>query len=202
MTDYHYLSNFIWQIADLLRGPYRPPQYERVMLPMTVLRRFDCVLEPTKPQVLARYDQIKDKFTGDALDSVLNNVAGKGFQFHNHSELSFRTFKHDTNNLNLHLQAYINGFSGNVSDIFNRYFDFPAEIERMWDADILHLIVGRFEGINLHPKAVDNIQMGLLFEDLIRRFNESDNTTAGDHIRRARWCGLWLICCLAPTMLS
>lgn len=187
MTDYHYLSNFIWQIADLLRGPYRPPQYERVMLPLTVLRRFDCVLEATKPQVLARYAQISDKFEGDALDSILNNVAGtisgqsKHFQFHNHSELSFRTFKGDTNNLNHHLQAYINGFSANVRDIFNRHFDFPAEIERMWDADILHLIVGRFAEINLHPDVVDNIQMGLLFEDLIRRFNESDNTTAGDH---------------------
>ena len=183
MTDYHYLSNFIWQIADLLRGPYRPPQYERVMLPMTVLRRFDCVLEATKPQVLARYVNVKDKFEGDALDSILNNVAGngKGFQFHNHSELDFRRFKSDTNNLNQHLQAYINGFSANVRDIFNRYFDFAAEIERMWDADMLHLIVGRFAEINLLPKAVSNIEMGLLFEDLIRRFNESDNTTAGDH---------------------
>src|SRR5687767_8637182 len=124
MTDYHYLSNFIWQIADLLRGPYRPPQYERVMLPMTVLRRFDCVLEATKDQVVARYKQIEGKFEADALDSILNNVVGKGFRFHNHSELSFRNFTGDTNNLNHHLQDYINGFSANVRDIFNRYFDF------------------------------------------------------------------------------
>jgi type I restriction enzyme M protein len=76
MADHHQLSNFIWQIADLLRGPYRPPQYERVMLPMTVLRRFDCVLAPTKPQVLAKYDSVKNNpnFQGEALDKILNSA--------------------------------------------------------------------------------------------------------------------------------
>lgn len=82
-TNHHQLSNFIWQIADLLRGPYRPPQYERVMLPLTVLRRFDCVLAPTKEAVLAEYDKRKEKLKGDALDSVLNRAAGQ--RFHNHS---------------------------------------------------------------------------------------------------------------------
>src|ERR1700732_706686 len=88
MPDHNNFSNLIWQIADLLRGPYRPPQYERVMLPMTVLRRFDCVLAPTKQRVLAEYDKRKGgKLQGEALDARLNEVAGQ--RFHNHSELDF-----------------------------------------------------------------------------------------------------------------
>src|SRR5579863_539591 len=107
MSDRHHeLANFIWNIADLLRGPYRPPQYERVMLPMTVLRRFDCVLEPTKAQVLAAYRQAEgSKLTGDALDARLNRVAGQFF--HNHSLQSFSTLKGDPNHLDQHLVSYI-----------------------------------------------------------------------------------------------
>ncbi len=89
MAEHHHLANFIWQIADLLRGPYRPPQYERVMLPMTVLRRFDCVLAHTKPRVLARHDQLKNRLQGDALDRVLNEAAEQ--RFHNHSPLDFES---------------------------------------------------------------------------------------------------------------
>ena len=178
MADHHQLSNFIWQIADLLRGPYRPPQYERVMLPMTVLRRFDCVLASTKPQVLAEYDKRKDTLTGDALDARLNAVAKQ--RFHNRSELDFQQLKGDPDNIDQHLISYIKGFSKNVYEIFER-FEFPAEIEKMREANILYLVVSKFCDVNLHPDAVDNIGMGLLFEDLIRRFNEAANETAGDH---------------------
>lgn len=180
MTDHHQLSNFIWQIADLLRGPYRQPQYERVMLPMTVLRRFDCVLAPTKAQVLEKYRHIKDNknFQGEALDSILNNVAGQ--RFHNRSELDFERLKSDPNNIDQHLINYIKGFSANIREIFDR-FEFETEIERMREANILFLVVSKFCDVNLHPKVVDNLQMGLLFEDLIRRFNEAANETAGDH---------------------
>ncbi len=98
MPDHNYFSNLIWQIADLLRGPYRPPQYERVMLPMTVLRRFDCVLAPTKKRVLAEYEKRKGgKLQGDALDARLNDVAGQ--RFHNHSELDFERLKGDPDNI-------------------------------------------------------------------------------------------------------
>jgi len=178
MADHHQLSNFIWQIADLLRGPYRPPQYERVMLPLTVLRRFDCVLAPTKPRVLARYEQVKDKFTDEALDSLLNKVAGQ--RFHNHSPLDFERLKGDPDNIDKHLVSYIQGFSKNVHTIFER-FDFSVEIEKMREANILYLVVSKFCDVDLHPDVVDNIQMGLLFEDLIRRFNEAANETAGDY---------------------
>ncbi len=189
MTDHHQLSNFIWQVADLLRGPYRPPQYERVMLPLTVLRRFDCVLAPTKTQVLQSYKKWEGK-PDTMLDPVLNKIAGE--RFHNHSEFSFEGtddgsgkrkggLKGDPDNIDKHLIAYINGFSKNIRDIFER-FEFTAEIEKMREANILYLVVSKFCDIDLrHPNPVDNIQMGLLFEDLIRRFNEAANESAGDH---------------------
>lgn len=179
MADHHQLSNFIWQIADLLRGPYRPPQYERVMLPMTVLRRFDCVLASTKPQVLAEYHKRKDTptFKDNVPDAILNNVAGQRF---NRSELDFEQLKGDPDNIDQHLISYIKGFSKKVYDIFER-FEFTAEIEKMREANILYLVVSKFCDVNLHPDELDNIEMGLLFEDLIRRFNEAANETAGDH---------------------
>ncbi len=178
MSKSHELSNFIWSIADLLRGPYRPPQYERVMLPLVVLRRFDCVLEGIKDAVLKKYEQYKDKLEGEALDTILNKASGQ--RFHNHSPLNFEKLKGDPEHIHLHLTSYIQGFSENVRKIFER-FDFTAEIERMRENDILFLLVSRFCDVNLHPDVVDNIEMGLLFEDLIRRFNEQANETAGDH---------------------
>ena len=178
MPDHSYFANLIWQIADLLRGPYRPPQYERVMLPMTVLRRFDCVLAPTKPEVLAAYDRRGERLHGDALDVRLNRAAGQ--RFHNHSPLDFEKLKGDPDNIAQHLVSYIQGFSANVRRIFE-YFEFEAEIEKMRESNILYLVVSKFCDVDLHPDRVPNEQMGLLFENLIRRFNELANETAGDH---------------------
>lgn len=176
---HHELANFIWNIADLLRGPYRPPQYERVMLPLVVLRRFDCVLEPTKTKVLAEYDRRKGgKLGDDGLDKMLNNAAGQ--RFHNHSPLTFEKLKGDPDHIDKHLVSYINGFSANVRRIFD-YFEFGNEIEKMREANILYLVVSKFCEIDLHPSVVKNEDMGLLFENLIRRFNELANETAGDH---------------------
>ena len=179
MADHNYFANLIWQIADLLRGPYRPPQYERVMLPMTVLRRFDCVLASSKANVLAEYARRKGgKVQGAALDHRLNRAAGQ--RFHNRSPLDFEKLKGDPDNIERHLVSYINGFSRNVRDIFE-YFEFENEIERMREANILYLVVSKFCDVDLHPKSVPNEQMGLIFENLIRRFNELANETAGDH---------------------
>src|SRR5262245_49725994 len=101
-ADHKWFANFIWEIADLLRGPYRPPQYERVMLPMTVLRRFDCVLARTKDRVVAEHARSKGgKLAGDALDTKLNKVAGQ--RFHNHSPLDFAKLKGDPNGIAMHL---------------------------------------------------------------------------------------------------
>ena len=179
MPNHHELANLIWQIADLLRGPYRPPQYERVMLPMTVLRRFDSVLAPTKKKVLAEYERRKgSKFTDDALDKVLNKASGE--RFHNHSPLTFEKLKGDPDHIEKHLVSYIKGFSRNVRTIFE-FFEFENEIEKMREANILYLVVSKFSDVDLHPTVVPNEQMGLIFENLIRRFNELANETAGDH---------------------
>jgi type I restriction enzyme M protein len=179
MANHNDLANLIWDIANLLRGPYRPPQYERVMLPLVVLRRFDCVLADTKEAVVAEAMRREGgKIEGDALDSKLNQVAGH--RFHNRAPYDFKKLLGDPDNINQHLQSYINGFSANVRKIFE-YFEFTAEIERMHEAGILFLIVKEFAAVDLHPNVVKNEQMGLIFENLIRRFNELANETAGDH---------------------
>src|SRR6202140_3645068 len=151
MANHHELSNFIWQIADLLRGPYRPPQYERVMLPMTVLRRFDAVLAPTKEKVLRDYDRHRDKYKGEALDKLLNKAAGQ--RFHNHSPLTFEKLKGDPDNIDKHLVSYIKGFSANARTIFD-FFEFENEIEKMREANILYLVVSKFCDVELHPDSV------------------------------------------------
>lgn len=180
-TEFKPLSNFIWSVADLLRGPYRPPQYERVMLPLTVLRRFDCVLEETKNKVLKRYEKLKDGKVKD-MDKILNRVAGDGddIGFHNHSHLDFQKLKGDPDNIGRHLEDYIAGFSENVRKIFDR-FEFHKEIEKLEESNRLYAVVSKFAEIDLHPDRVTNITMGYVFEDLIRRFNEAANETAGDH---------------------
>ena len=141
VPDHSYFENLIWQIADLLRGPYRPPQYERVMLPMTVLRRFDCVLAPTKDKVLAEHAKRKgSKLNDDALDRLLDRAAKQ--RFHNHSPLDFAKLKGDPDHIEKHLVSYIKGFSANVRRIFE-FFEFEGEIEKMRDSNILFLVVSK-----------------------------------------------------------
>ena len=179
MPDHRYFESIIWQIADLLRGPYRPPQYERVMLPLTVLRRFDSVLAPTKARVLAEHEKRKDtKLNNDALDRLLNRAAGQ--RFHNHSPLDFQKLKGDPDHIEKHLVSYIKGFSANVRRIFE-FFEFENEIEKMREANVLYLVISKFADVDLHPDRVPNAEMGRIFENLIRRFNELANETAGDH---------------------
>ncbi|MFZ1574861.1 MAG: class I SAM-dependent DNA methyltransferase [Chromatiaceae bacterium] len=182
-ASFQQLANFIWSVADLLRGPYRPPQYERVMLPLTVLRRFDAVLAPSKDAVLKRHAELSAKNIPN-IDAILNNRAldddGKPLGFHNHSRLDFQKLKGDPDNIGRHLADYINGFSENIRKIFER-FEFDKEIEKLEESNRLYQVVAQFAEIDLHPRKVDNITMGLVFEDLIRRFNEAANETAGDH---------------------
>jgi len=177
MTTHQEHIKFIWEIADLLRGPYRPPQYERVMLPMTVLRRFDSVLEKSKEEVLEEYNKIKDK-NPEIIKSRLEKITGQ--KFYNTSQFTFEKLKGAPDSIAQDLVSYINGFSPNVRRIFE-FFDFEKEIFAMNDANILYLIVSEFAKVNLHPSIVSNRDMGLIFENLIRRFNELANETAGDH---------------------
>jgi len=182
-ANQHDLINFIFNIADKLRGPYRPPQYRRVMLPMTVLRRLDCVLEPTKAAVLARYEKLKaQKLPDNAIHTMLAKTAAKDRTqpLYNVSPYTFRKLLDDPDNIARNLVSYINGLSPKARDIFER-FKFEGEIERLENANRLYLIVKEFAGVDLHPNSVSNIQMGYVFEDLVRRFNEQANEEAGDH---------------------
>lgn len=191
-TSFQQLANFIWSVADLLRGPYRPPQYERVMLPLTVLRRFDAVLAHSKAVVLNKFVELEarnerlrqEKKETINVDAILNILAkdedGNSLGFHNHSQLDFPKLKGDPDNIGRRLADYINGFSENIRKIFER-FEFEKEIEKLEESNRLYQVVAQFCDIDLHPRTVDNITMGLVFEDLIRRFNEAANETAGDH---------------------
>ncbi|MCL4305893.1 type I restriction-modification system subunit M [bacterium] len=177
MNNFSEKANFIWTVAELLRGPYRPNQYKDVMLPMTVLRRLDCVLEPTKEKVLAKAKELKGGRVTN-LEPILNRVAGQ--PFHNTSKFTFEKLKGDPANVAANLVHYIKGFSSRARDIID-HFGFEEHIAKLDKADRLFLVVQRFCEIDLHPGKVSNLEMGYIFEELIRRFNEASNEEAGDH---------------------
>jgi type I restriction enzyme M protein len=168
---------FIWSVADLLRGDYKPHEYGRVILPFTVLRRLDCVLEATKPDVLAQHEALTKRGI-ENIDPVLESVAGQ--QFFNTSPLTLSRVLDDPNNVAANLQAYIAGFSTGARDVLEK-FDFDTHIARMDKAKLLYLVTSKFAEIDLHPEAVSNLEMGYLYEELIRRFSELSNETAGEH---------------------
>ncbi len=170
-------ANFIWEIADLLRGDYKQSDYGKVILPLTVLRRLDCVLEPTKEKVLDYLPKIANMNIQN-IDPVLNNVAC--FNFHNKSKFDFEKLKADPNNIAANLNNYINGFSASAREIID-YFSFTEQIAKLDEADLLYMIVKRFGEVDLHPDKVSNLEMGYIFEELIRRFSELSNETAGEH---------------------
>lgn len=168
---------FIWSIANLLRGPYRPPQYRRVMLPLTVLRRLDCVLEPTKDEVLREQAKLKG-MPDKAVSARLNKITG--YQFHNTSNYTFRKLLGDPDNIAKNLLNYIKGFSENARKIFE-FYKFEQEIEKLEDSNRLFLILKEFTKVDFHPAKVSNVDMGYVFEELVRKFNEQANEEAGDH---------------------
>ncbi len=177
MNNFGDKVSFIWSVADLLRGPYRPNQYRDVMLPLTVLRRLDCVLEPTKEKVLAKLNSLKGGSVKN-VEPILNRVARQ--QFHNTSLLDFNKLKGDPNNIAANLVSYIKSFSSKAREIIE-YFDFETHIEKLDNANRLYLVLKKFAEIDLHPDAVSNTEMGYIFEELIRKFNEAANEEAGDH---------------------
>ncbi len=170
------LPAFIWSVADLLRGDFKQSDYGKVILPFTILRRLDCALEATKPQTLAEHE----KRVGQGLepDQFLSRVTG--YSFHNTSKLDLAKLLADPNHIKQNLYSYLAGFSRNVSDIFEK-FEFSNQIERLSTANLLYLVTQKFAEADLHPKVVTNIDMGRLFEELIRKFAELSNETAGDH---------------------
>jgi type I restriction enzyme M protein len=174
--NHQVLSSFIWSVADLLRGDYKQSEYGKVILPFTVLRRLDCVLEPTKEAVLAEYAARKK--AGVNPDPFLRRKSKVGF--YNASPMDVKKLMGDQDHIRQNLDKYTNAFSPDVRDVFER-FEFATQVERLHKAGLLYLVTEKFAGIDLHPKVVHNHQMGLVFEELIRKFAEISNETAGEH---------------------
>ena len=170
------LSSFLWSVAELLRGDYKQSDYGKVILPFTVLRRLDCVLEPTKAAVLAE-KALREK-PGLNPEPFLLKKAGQ--LFCNTSPLGLKKLMGDQDHIGENLRAYIEAFTPAVRDIFEQ-FEFHTQIDRLQKAGLLYLVTEKFTQIDLHPEAVSNADMGLVFEELIRKFAELSNETAGEH---------------------
>ncbi|HTQ53174.1 MAG TPA: class I SAM-dependent DNA methyltransferase [Bryobacteraceae bacterium] len=179
-------GDVIWNIANLLRGPYRPPQYRRVMLPLTVLRRLDCVLEATKDKVIAEHKKLKaeqkpdgkSKYDAETIEKMINRKFK--LNFHNTSDFTFQKLLGDPDKLAPNLVKFISGFSTRARKIIEK-FNFPDEIEKLEEANRLFEVIKEVAAVDLHPNTIPTIAMGYVFEDLVRRFNEQANEEAGDH---------------------
>lgn len=173
-------GDIIWNIANLLRGPYRPPQYRRVMIPLTVLRRLDCVLEKDKDAVVDTWKRMNAdaKNTPEMIEAVIKRRFG--LSFFNTSEFTFQKLLGDADKLAANLNRYIAGFSSKARRIIEK-FKFEEEIEKLEEANRLYEVIKEIATVDLHPDRIPNIEMGYLFEDLVRRFNEQANEEAGDH---------------------
>ncbi len=170
------LSAFIWSVADLLRGNYKQSEYGKVILPFTVLRRLDCVLAGTKAAVLSEHTTRTAQ--GLNPDPFLRKVANA--TFYNASPLDLPTLMGDPNHIDENLYRYVQGFSSEVRDIF-AHFEFDKQIDRLARANLLYLVAEKFTNVNMHPDVVSNAHMGSIFEELIRKFAELSNETAGEH---------------------
>ena len=170
-------ANFIWSIADLLRGDYKQSEYGKVILPLTVLRRLDCVLEPTKQKVMDYLPKTKG-LSPAAMEEVLKRKAK--LSFYNRSKFDFQKLIEDPNDIGANFKNYINGFSNNARTILE-HFNFNDHIERLDKANLLYKVIKRFAVIDLHPDKIRNIEMGYIFEELIRKFADLSNETAGEH---------------------
>lgn len=177
MNNHSEKIGFIWSVADLLRGPYHPNQYKDVMLPLTVLRRLDCVLADTKDEVLKTIEKHEGGKVKN-VDPILCRVTG--MPFYNRSLFTFEKLKGDSPHIAANLINYIKGFSSRALDILD-HFGIEEQVAKLEKADRLYLVVSKFCDIDLHPALVSNLDMGYIFEELIRRFNEVSNETAGDH---------------------
>lgn len=170
-------ANFLWSIADLLRGDYKQSDYGKVILPLTVLRRLDCVLDNSKAEVLKKFEQTKSMNVQN-LDPILNKAAG--YNFHNRSQFDFDKLIADPNNIAANLRNYINGFSEDAREIVEQ-FEFDNQITKLDDNNLLFMVLKRFQEVDLHPDKVSSMEMGYMFEELIRKFAEISNETAGEH---------------------
>jgi type I restriction enzyme M protein len=176
------LSSFVWSIAEILRGDFKQSEYGKVILPFVVLRRLDCILEDSKDAVLEAAKSLPDGVDEPTSDMILFGAIGGNVKVYNLSAFTFAKLKgQDPGQLHQNLVDYITKFSGNVRDIFLDKFLFTDQLKRLKDGGILWNVFERFTEIDLHPDKVSNLEMGYLFEELIRRFSEISNETAGEH---------------------
>ena len=176
------LSSFVWSIAEILRGDFKQSEYGKVILPFVVLRRLDCLLEDAKDAVLAAEASLPEGIDEQTRDMILFDAAGDHIRVYNTSRFTFKTLRgQDPAQLHQNLIEYITKFSPNVRDIFLEKFLFTDQLKRLNDAGLLWPVFERFCQIDLHPDRVSTLEMGYLFEELIRRFSEISNETAGEH---------------------
>ena len=181
-ADVQGLGGFVWSIAEILRGDFKQSEYGKVILPFIVLRRLDCLLDASKRDVLEAAKGLSDAVDDPTKDMILFAAAGENIRVYNLSAFTFESLKaQDPGHLHDNLIDYITKFSGNVRDIFLDKFLFTEQLKRLNEGSILWQVFDRFTQIDLHPDRVSNIEMGYLFEDLIRRFSEISNETAGEH---------------------
>jgi type I restriction enzyme M protein len=181
-SDIQNLGSFVWSIAEILRGDFKQSEYGKVVLPFVVLRRLDCILEETKADVLEAEKNLPDGVDDETRDMILFGAAGDKVRVYNTSRFTFESLKgQDPGQLHQNLVDYITKFSPNVRDIFLDKFLFTDQLKRLNDGGILWQVFERFCQVDLHPDTISNIEMGYLFEGLIRRFSEISNETAGEH---------------------
>src|SRR3989475_2160053 len=176
MNNFSEKVNFIWSVADLIRNTFKRSKSQDVILPLTVLRRIDCVLQSTKERVLEINARLKGKL--ENLAPQLSKASG--YAFYNISQYDFDRLLSDAPHLAANLKAYINGFSDNMREVLEK-FDFNNTITKLEEAGLLFLVMEKFKNIDLHPDKVSNIEMGYIFEELIRKFNEALNENPGEH---------------------
>jgi type I restriction enzyme M protein len=182
MAEIQSLGSFVWSIAEILRGDFKQSDYGKVILPFVVLRRLDCILEGSKKAVLTAAKALPRGVDEPTRDMILFGAVGGNVKVYNLSRFTFSTLKgQDPGQLHANLVDYITKFSGNVRDIFLDKFLFTDQLKRLKDGGILWNVFERFTEIDLHPEKLSNIEMGYLFEELIRRFSEISNETAGEH---------------------
>lgn len=163
--------NFIWSIANTLRGTYSSDKYKDVIIPMIIIRRFECALEKTKDDVVKKYEESND-YPEKAMCKI------SGYQFYNTSRFTLKELLNDPKNIVSNFNSYLDGFSNNVRDIIER-LEFKNQVKKMDEGDKLYTIIEKFSDLDLNPDTIDNMKMGYIFEDLIRRFSE--NASAGEH---------------------
>lgn len=176
------LSSFAWSIAEILRGDFKQSEYGKVILPFVILRRLDCLLEPTKDKVLQAFASLPQGIDDHTKDMMLFGAVGGGLKLYNYSPLTFEKIRNqDAADVHKNLMDYVTKFNASVQNIFVEKFLFTEQLKRLKEAGILWMVFDRFCQIDLHPDTISNIEMGYLFEDLIRKFSEISNETAGEH---------------------